>query len=56
MEDPTIAHYKISSRRRQVLIFYLLIFGRIYDAKYLNKKSRTSSKKYAHNIKDPTVY
>jgi len=45
MEDSTMAHYKISSRRHQDLIFYLLIFDKIHNAMYLNKKSRTSSRK-----------
>jgi len=36
MEDPTTSHYTISSRSRQVLIFYLLIFDRIHDAMYLS--------------------
>jgi len=45
MEDPTTAHYWISSRSGQVLIFYLLVFDRIHDTMYLNKMSRTSSRK-----------
>jgi len=49
-----MAHYKISIRRRQVLIFYLLIFDRIHDGiMCLNKKSRTSSRKICPQY--PTV-
>ncbi len=36
-EDPNTAHYKISNRGSQVLIFYLLVFDRIHDAMHLNK-------------------
>jgi len=38
MEDPTTAHYKISSRGRQVLIFLSVgsVCGRIHDAMYVN--------------------
>ncbi len=39
-----MAHYKISKRVSQVLIFYLLVFDRIHDAMYLNKMPRTSSR------------
>ncbi len=45
MEDPTMAHYKISNRGSQVLIIYLLVFDRIHDAMHLNKMSRTSDRK-----------
>jgi len=45
MKDPTMGHYKISSRNVQVLIFYLLLFSRIHNTMYLNKISRTSSQK-----------
>ncbi len=45
MEDPTTAHYKISNRGSQVLIFYLLVFERIHDAMHLNKMFRTSGRK-----------
>jgi len=45
MEDPITAKYKFSSRGCWVLIFYLLVFARIHDTMYLNKMSRTSSKK-----------
>ncbi len=44
LEDPNMAHYKISKRVSHVLIFYLLISDRIHDAMYLNKMSRTSSR------------
>ncbi len=42
LEDPNMAHYKISNRVSQLLIFYLLVFDRIHDAMCLNKMSRTS--------------
>ncbi len=42
LEDPNMAHYKISNRVSQ--IFYLLVFDRIHDAMCLNKMSRTSSR------------
>ncbi len=45
MEDPTTAHYKISNRGSQVLMFYLLVFDRIHDAMHLNKMFRTSGRK-----------
>jgi len=39
MEDPTTTHYKISSTGSQVLMFfYLLVFDRIHDTMYLDKK------------------
>ncbi len=44
LEDPNMAHYKISNRVSHLLIFYLLVFDRIKDAMYLNKMSRTSSR------------
>ncbi len=44
LEDPNMAHYKISNRVSHLLIFYLLVFDRIHDAMYLNKMSRTSSR------------
>ncbi len=44
MEDPNMAHYKISNRVSQLLIFYLLVFDIIHDAMHLNKMSRTSSR------------
>ncbi len=44
LEDPNMAHYKISNRVSHLLIFNLLVFDRIYDAMYLNKMSRTSSR------------
>ncbi len=43
-EDPNMALYKISNRVSHLLIFYLLVFGRIHDAMCLNKMSRTSSR------------
>ncbi len=36
LEDPNMAHYKISNRVRHLLIFYLLVFDRIHDAMCLN--------------------
>ncbi len=44
LEDPNMAHYKISNRVSHLLIFYLLVLDRIHDAMYLNKMSRTSSR------------
>ncbi len=44
LEDPNMAHYKISYRVSRLLIFYLLVFDRIHDAMCLNKMSRTSSR------------
>ncbi len=44
LEDPNMAHYKISYRVSHLLIFYLLVFDRIHDAMHLNKMSRTSSR------------
>ncbi len=44
LEDPNMAHYKISNRVSHLLMFYLLVFDRIHDAMCLNKMSRTSSR------------
>ncbi len=44
LEDPNMAHYKISNRVSHLLIFYLLVFDRIHNAMCLNKMSRTSSR------------
>ncbi len=44
VEDPNMAHYKISNRVSHLLIFYLLVFDRIHDAMRLNKMFRTSSR------------
>ncbi len=44
LEDPNMAHYKISNRVIHLLIFYLLVLDRIHDATCLNKMSRTSSR------------
>ncbi len=44
LEDPIMAHSKISNRVSHLLIFYLLVFDRIHDAMCLNKMSRTSSR------------
>ncbi len=41
---PNMAHYKISNRVSHLLIFYLLVFDIIHDAKCLNMMSRTSSR------------
>ncbi len=51
-----MAHYKISNRGSQILIFHLLVFDRIHDAMHLNKMSRTSSRKTGPHNKDPAVY
>ncbi len=39
LEDPNMAHFKISNRVGHLLIFYLLVFDRIHDVMCLNKKS-----------------
>ncbi len=44
LEDPNMAHYKISNRVSHLLFFYLLVFDIIHDVMYLNKMSRTSSR------------
>ncbi len=44
LENPNMAHYKISNRVSHLVIFYLLVFDRVHDAMYLNKMSRTSSR------------
>ncbi len=44
LEDPNMAHYKISIRVSHLYILYLLVFDRIHDAMCLNKMFRTSSR------------
>ncbi len=44
LEDPNMAHCKISNRVSHLLIFYLLVFDIIHDVMCLNKMSRTSSR------------
>ncbi len=46
LEDPIMAHYKISNRDSHLLIFLSvgLVFDRIHDAMCLNKMSRISSR------------
>ncbi len=44
LEDPNMAHYKISNGVSHFLICYLLVFDRIHNAMYLNKMHRSSSK------------
>ncbi len=44
LEDPIMAHYKISNRVNHLLIFNLLVFDRIHNSMCLNKISRTSSR------------
>ncbi len=39
LEDPNMAHYKISNRVSHLLTIYLLVFNRIHDAMCLNKTS-----------------
>ncbi len=56
VEDPNTAHYKISNRGSQVLIFYLLVFDRIHDACIWTRCPGPPAEKQAHNIKDPAVY
>ncbi len=43
-EDPNMVHYEISNGISHSLIFYLLVFDKIYDAMCLNKMSRTTSR------------
>ncbi len=56
LEDPNMAHYKISNKVSHLLIFYLLIFDRIHDAMCLNKMSRTSSRNIGPQHKNTAVY
>ncbi len=56
LEDPNMAHYKISNRVSHLLILYLLVFDRIHDATCLNKMSRTSGRNIGHNINNTAVY
>ncbi len=44
LEDPNMAHYKISNGVSHLLIFYLSVFDRIHDAMCLNNIFRTSSR------------
>ncbi len=44
LEDPNMAHYKISNRVSHLLISYLLIFDKIHYAMCLNKMFRTPSR------------
>ncbi len=44
LDDPNMAHYKISNRVSHLFILYLLVFDRIHDVMCLNKMSRTSSR------------
>ncbi len=55
LEDPAMAHYKISNRVSHLLIFYLLVFDRIHDAMCLNKMSRTSSRNIGPQHKTNTA-
>ncbi len=50
LEDPNMAHYKISNRVSHLLIFYLLVFDIIHDAMCLNKMSRTSNRNIGHSL------
>ncbi len=56
VEDPNTAHYKISNRGSQILIFYLLVFDRIMMPCIWTRCSGPPAEKQAHNIKDPAVY
>ncbi len=44
LEDPNMAHYKISNKVSHLLIFYLLVFDRIHDVMCLNKMYKTSGR------------
>ncbi len=56
LEDPNMAHNKISSRVSHFLIFYLLVFDRVHDAMCLNKMSRTSSRNIDPQHKQYLIY
>ncbi len=56
LEDPNMAHYKISNRIGHLLIFYLFVFDRLHDAMCLNKMSRTSSRNIGPQHKKTAVY
>ncbi len=56
LEDPNMAHYKISNRVSHLLIFYLLVFDRIHNAMCLNKMFRTSSRNIGTQNKNTAVY
>ncbi len=44
LEDPNMAHYKISNIVSHLLIYYLLVFHRFNDAMCLNNMARASSR------------
>ncbi len=46
-EDPNMAHYNISNRVSHFKKIYWLVFYRIKDAIYLNKKYRPATLKYS---------
>ncbi len=56
LEDPNMAHYNISNRVSQLLIFYLLVFDRIHDAMCLYKMSRTCRRNIGPQHKKTAVY
>ncbi len=55
LEDPNIAHYKISNQSL-VDFFNLLVFDRIHDAMCLNKMSRTSSRNIIPQHQKYSIY
>ncbi len=56
LEDPNMAHYKISNRISHLLIFYLLVFDRLHDTTCLNEMSRTSNRNIGPQHKKTAVY
>ncbi len=56
VEDPNTAHYKISNRGSQILIFYLLVLIESMMPCIWTRCSGPLAEKQAHNIKDPAVY
>ncbi len=56
MEDPNMAHYKISNSQ-SLIDFYLLVFDRIHDVMHLNKISRTSNRNVGpHHYKYSSIF
>ncbi len=44
LDDPNMAHYKISNRVSDLSVFDMLVFDRIHDVMCLNKMSRICSR------------
>ncbi len=56
LEDPNMAHYKISNRISHLLIFYLLVFDRLHDAMCLNKMSTSSRNIGPQHLKYSSIF